>query len=95
MISRPDSIWKMTTSALIGVVIGLIIFWFSGAAKSITRPEMVDYVQTNAPYIADKPYIKEALNDLKTGQADILKQIKEMRENQIRVLEKIHLTDTK
>ena len=83
--------WKWIASFFAGIAVTLCTVFFSGMTKAITRAEMMEYVQTNAPYVTDKDMIRTGLADLKSGQVEITKRIETLAINQAKVMQKLDI----
>ena len=64
------TIWKVTTSGLAGLFIGMTVAWFTATqSKGVTQKDMQDYVDRFSPYSHDKELIalQQASQDEKLG----------------------------
>lgn len=58
------SIWKMLTSALGGLCLGLLLAWFTAFSRSVDRLEMENYVQHYAPWMSEKSLVTDQIHQL-------------------------------
>jgi hypothetical protein len=83
------TIWKMATSLLSGLVIGLLVAWFSAMqTKGVSGKDMQDYVDRFSPYLKDKDTIN-AHNSIQD------QQIGELRGGDERINARLNALDVK
>ena len=93
------TIWKVTTSGLAGLFIGMTVAWFTATQnKGVTQKDMQDYVDRFSPYSHDKEIIalQQASQDEKIGALNGFKdrlfdRIKTIEED--RIIEKRDVAD--
>lgn len=64
-------VWKWIATTLGGVLIGLTVFWFSGASQAVTREGMESFIRSYSPYAVDRQMVTSTLQELKDGQKDL------------------------
>jgi uncharacterized membrane-anchored protein YhcB (DUF1043 family) len=82
-------IWRAVATGLGGLVIGLLLAWFTAfTSKGVTQAEMQEYVTKYSPYSMEKASINEH-NQTQDGQ------IGELRGKQDRVFERLQNLESK
>lgn len=57
------------TTSMLSVIIGLIGFWTTFVKNLVSRQEVKDMIATHSPYVQDRQYILERLEDNRRSQA--------------------------
>ena len=57
--------WKSIATSAVSCVILMAGFWVVQARGYVTRPEVLDMIQTESPYLVDKRLVLQNINDMK------------------------------
>ncbi len=62
-------LWQIIATTSVGVIVTLITFWATIVRHMITKAEVLSLIETHSPYVQDRQFIMERLNNNKENQA--------------------------
>jgi uncharacterized membrane protein YkgB len=62
-------IWQVVATTSIGITVTLVSFWAAVVRNMVNKAEVIALIETNSPYIQDRQFIMERLNNNKESQA--------------------------
>ncbi len=60
--------WENLIITLIGILVSLLGFWTAFVKNMVTRKDVVDIINSQSPYVADRQFIMERLSVNKENQ---------------------------
>jgi uncharacterized membrane protein YkgB len=61
--------WQNIATTCIGIIVTMIVFWFSIGKNMATKAEVLHMIETQSPYMHDRQFIMERLSSNKESQA--------------------------
>jgi hypothetical protein len=83
-----SEIWKWVATTSFGIIIGLVVFWFSNAGQAVTRSDMESFIKNYSPYAVDRTMVTQGLMELKQG----VKELSDEQKRQASSLQRLETT---
>ena len=61
--------WENIATTSLGIIITMVGFWVTVGKNMVTRSEVLNMIETQSPYNADRQFIMERLSSGKESQA--------------------------